>query len=176
MVDGLRSWNDRAPKRAIVDFVTRATTPGGPEFVVPADRIATFDNDGTLWVEQPLPPQLDFVFRRWAEEINADPALSGSGAVSIHHREGPRVLREGGQPGSRGRRVAAKGLRPILVPHASYGQSALTWSSSAWVLVPAFSVRSRSPSGCSGSSRSPMSPTALFRSSSDSFTSSTWGW
>lgn len=42
-----------------------------------ADRIATFDNDGTLWVEQPLPPQFDFVFRAWGEEIKADPSLAG---------------------------------------------------------------------------------------------------
>ena len=59
---GLASWKDGAVKQAIVDFVTSATMPG-PEFVKVADRIATFDNDGTLWVEQPLPPQFDFVFR-----------------------------------------------------------------------------------------------------------------
>ena len=41
-----------------------------------ADRIATFDNDGTLWVEQPLPPQFDFVFGKWAEEVNVDPSLA----------------------------------------------------------------------------------------------------
>jgi phosphoserine phosphatase len=58
-----------------VDFVTAATTPG-PRFVAVADRIATFDNDGTLWVEQPLPPQFDFVFRKWAEEVKADPSLA----------------------------------------------------------------------------------------------------
>jgi phosphoserine phosphatase len=71
----LASWNDRPAKQAIVDFVTSATKPG-PGFVAVADRIATFDNDGTLWVEQPLPPQFDFVFRRWAEEIKADPSLA----------------------------------------------------------------------------------------------------
>jgi hypothetical protein len=49
----LASWKDGAAKQAILDFVTAATTPG-PAFVEPADRIATFDNDGTLWVEQPL--------------------------------------------------------------------------------------------------------------------------
>jgi phosphoserine phosphatase len=71
----LASWNDGKAKDAIVDFVTRATTDGA-DFVAPADRIATFDNDGTLWVEQPLPPQFDFVFRRWAEEIKTDPLLA----------------------------------------------------------------------------------------------------
>jgi phosphoserine phosphatase len=71
----LASWRDGPAKRAIVDFVTSATTPG-PRFVAVADRIATFDNDGTLWVEQPLPPQFDFVFRRWAEEIKQEPSLA----------------------------------------------------------------------------------------------------
>jgi phosphoserine phosphatase len=71
----LASWKDGAVKEAILDFVRSSTTPG-PGFVEIADRIATFDNDGTLWVEQPLPPQFDFVFRRWGEEIKADPSLA----------------------------------------------------------------------------------------------------
>jgi phosphoserine phosphatase len=72
----LPSWNDGEAKRAIVEFIDVATTEG-PGFVEPADRIATFDNDGTLWVEQPLPPQFDFVFRHWGEEIKQDPSLAG---------------------------------------------------------------------------------------------------
>ena len=75
MTDVLASWRTGSAKQAIIDFVTRSTTPG-PDFVEVADRIATFDNDGTLWVEQPLPPQFDFVFRRWAEEVKADPSLA----------------------------------------------------------------------------------------------------
>jgi phosphoglycolate phosphatase-like HAD superfamily hydrolase len=71
----LASWKDGPSKQAILDFVTATTTPGS-DFVDPADRIATFDNDGTLWVEQPLPPQFDFVFRRWAEEVKEDPSLA----------------------------------------------------------------------------------------------------
>jgi len=72
----LRSWRDGRAKRAILDFVTATTTEGGAGFVPAADRIASFDNDGTLWVEQPLPPQFDFVFRRWAEEVKADPSMA----------------------------------------------------------------------------------------------------
>ena len=71
----LASWNEGKAKKDILDFVKRATTKG-PDFVPLTDRIATFDNDGTLWVEQPLPPQFDFVFRKWAEEIKADPSLA----------------------------------------------------------------------------------------------------
>jgi phosphoserine phosphatase len=71
----LASWIDGPAKQAILDFVAAATTPG-PGFVEPADRIAAFDNDGTLWVEQPMPPQFDFVFRTWAQEVEADPSLA----------------------------------------------------------------------------------------------------
>jgi phosphoglycolate phosphatase-like HAD superfamily hydrolase len=72
----LPSWRDGPAKAAILGFVTAVVTPGGADFVPAADRIASFDNDGTLWVEQPLPPQFDFVFRRWAEEVKADPSLA----------------------------------------------------------------------------------------------------
>jgi phosphoglycolate phosphatase-like HAD superfamily hydrolase len=62
--DPLPSWHDGAAKRAIEDFVKRVTTPGGTEFVPEPERIATFDNDGTLWAEQPIYFQLAFVFDR----------------------------------------------------------------------------------------------------------------
>jgi phosphoglycolate phosphatase-like HAD superfamily hydrolase len=71
----LTSWKNGPAKQAILDFVASATTPG-PAFVAVADRVATFDNDGTLWVEQPLPPQFDFVFRGWAQEVEHDPSLA----------------------------------------------------------------------------------------------------
>lgn len=60
----LPSWNDTAQKQAIVEFVERVTTPGSPDYVPPAERIATFDNDGTLWAEQPLYFQFLYVFDR----------------------------------------------------------------------------------------------------------------
>lgn len=62
--DPLPSWNDGAVKTAITDFVARVTKEGGPDFVPPAERIATFDNDGTLWVEKPVYFQLAFAFDR----------------------------------------------------------------------------------------------------------------
>ena len=60
----LQSWNDRVSKRAIVDFVERVTREGSADFVPPAERIATFDNDGTLWAEQPIYFQLAFALDR----------------------------------------------------------------------------------------------------------------
>jgi hypothetical protein len=62
--DPLPSWNDTSAKQAIVDFVDRVTKAGGPDFVAPAERIATFDNDGTLWVEQPMYVQMAFALDR----------------------------------------------------------------------------------------------------------------
>ena len=52
--DPLPSWNDTAPKKVIVAFVARVTKQGSPDFVPAPERIATFDNDGTLWAEQPM--------------------------------------------------------------------------------------------------------------------------
>ena len=58
--DPLPSWNDGATKQSIIDYVARVTKEGGPDFVAPKDRLATFDNDGTLWIEMPMYNQ--FVF------------------------------------------------------------------------------------------------------------------
>ena len=62
--DPLASWNDGAAKKAIVEFVASATRAGGPGFIAPAERIAVFDDDGTLWAEQPVYFQLAFAFDR----------------------------------------------------------------------------------------------------------------
>jgi phosphoglycolate phosphatase-like HAD superfamily hydrolase len=62
--DPLPSWNDGPAKRNIVEFVDKVTTPGSPNYVPAPERIATFDNDGTLWCEQPLPVQLYFAVDR----------------------------------------------------------------------------------------------------------------
>jgi hypothetical protein len=62
--DPLPSWNDGKAKQSIRAFVEKATTPGSPGFVPPAERIATLDNDGTLWAEKPMPVQLFFALDR----------------------------------------------------------------------------------------------------------------
>jgi FMN phosphatase YigB (HAD superfamily) len=75
MVEPLASWTDGAAKVAIVEFVEGVTTPGSDDHVPPAERVAVFDNDGTLWCEKPMPIQLDFTIRRLAELARDDPAL-----------------------------------------------------------------------------------------------------
>jgi len=62
--DALPSWNDGKAKQSILAFVEKVTTTGSPDFVPPAERIATFDNDGTLWAEQPMYFQLFFALDR----------------------------------------------------------------------------------------------------------------
>lgn len=70
---GLSGWRAGAARDAILGFVQRVSTPGHADFVPPADRIAVFDNDGTLWVEQPLPVQALFVLDRIRELAPARP-------------------------------------------------------------------------------------------------------
>jgi len=72
----LALWNDTPTRRAIVDFVQAVSTEGSPGFVAPAERVAVFDNDGTLWSEKPVPIQLDFTLFRMAEQAGQDPSLA----------------------------------------------------------------------------------------------------
>ena len=65
--DQLPSWNDTGPRQAIVDFVEATTTPGSPDYVPPAERVAVFDNDGTLWAERPVYFQALFIVDRIRE-------------------------------------------------------------------------------------------------------------
>jgi phosphoglycolate phosphatase-like HAD superfamily hydrolase len=71
----LTSWNNGAAKSQIVDFVARVTQQDGPDFVPPAERIAVFDNDGTLWCEQPLQVQVFFLIDRVKELAGKDPTV-----------------------------------------------------------------------------------------------------
>jgi hypothetical protein len=73
----LASWNDGAAKSTILDFVARVTKEGGRDYVPPAERIATFDNDGTLWCEQPVQVQGFFLADRVKELAAKDPSLRG---------------------------------------------------------------------------------------------------
>ncbi|MGW1344346.1 HAD family hydrolase [Kribbella sp. NPDC002412] len=75
MPDPLPSWNDGQSKHDIVDFVRRAGGEGSGPAVPMAERVAVFDNDGTLWCEKPMPIQLDFILRRLGEMAAGDPDL-----------------------------------------------------------------------------------------------------
>jgi hypothetical protein len=70
MPERLASWNDTPTRAAIVDFVE-----GAAQAVTPEERVAVFDNDGTLWCEKPMPIELDFILQRLAEMAEADESL-----------------------------------------------------------------------------------------------------
>jgi phosphoserine phosphatase len=74
--DPLASWNDGPAKQAIVEFVKATTTQGSPQFVPPEERIATFDQDGTLWVEHPMYTQVIYCLERIPTLVKAKPELA----------------------------------------------------------------------------------------------------
>jgi phosphoserine phosphatase len=92
-VDPLPSWNDGSTKQAILEFVRATTQSGSPEFVPPEERIATFDQDGTLWVEHPLYAQAMFALDRlrvlgaqhpdWATRDPFRAILSGDAEIGL---------------------------------------------------------------------------------------------
>jgi phosphoglycolate phosphatase-like HAD superfamily hydrolase len=91
--DPLPSWNDGQARSAILDYVEATTTDGSPGFIKPAERIAVFDNDGTLWSENPVPIQLAFALDRlkqesekhpeWKEDKFVQAALKGDAPVLL---------------------------------------------------------------------------------------------
>ena len=75
MTDPLSNWRDGSTKDAILRFVDHTCSDGSPGWVPVEERLAVFDNDGTLWCEKPMPIQLDFILRRLVEMAEADPTL-----------------------------------------------------------------------------------------------------
>jgi len=71
----LPSWNETPTRQAIVDFVERVTEEDGEDYVPVPDRVAVFDNDGTLWCEKPMPIELGFILQRLAEMAEQDAEL-----------------------------------------------------------------------------------------------------
>src|SRR5438034_9466776 len=74
--DPLASWNDGPAKQAIVEFVKATTTQGTPQFVPPEERVATFDQEGTLWVEHPMYTQVMYCLERAPALVKAKPELA----------------------------------------------------------------------------------------------------
>ena len=74
--DPLASWNDGPAKQAIVEFVKATTTQGSPQFVPPEERVATFDQDGTLWVEHPMYTQVVYCLEKVPALVKAKPELA----------------------------------------------------------------------------------------------------
>ena len=80
-VDPLQSWNDGKAKQSVLDFVAKVTKEGSVDFVPQSERIAVFDNDGTLWPENPVPFQLAFALDSLKQQLAAKPALNDDPVV-----------------------------------------------------------------------------------------------
>lgn len=97
--DPLPSWAETETKAAIIDFVERVTDPASPDYVTPADRIATFDNDGNLWAEKPVYFQLIYALDRLKEKAEADPSILTSDALTAAVEGDMDALAEAGVEG-----------------------------------------------------------------------------
>lgn len=99
LADPLPSWNEGETKSRLIDFVTAVSDPEGPDYVTPADRIATFDNDGTLWAEQPVYFQLIYAVDQVAKMGEADPSILTSDALKAAAAKDYKALLATGKEG-----------------------------------------------------------------------------
>jgi phosphoserine phosphatase len=122
----LESWSGGASKSAITDFVARVTAVGGPDFVDPAERIAVFDNDGTLWTEQPLQAQIFFLIDRVRELVGKDPLLAGRQPYQAVLEEDRAALHALGK----------KGIQELFAAtHTGMDQEAFDAIATAWLAI-----------------------------------------
>ncbi len=96
LADPLPSWNDSGSKEAILNFVGAVTDPQGPGYVTPAERIAVFDNDGTLWAEQPVYFQFIFAMDRLADMAAQDPGILTTPTLKAAAQGDLNAVLEGG--------------------------------------------------------------------------------
>jgi len=122
--DPLPSWNDTAPKKALVAFVEKVTKPGSPDFVPVAERIATFDNDGTLWAEQPMYFQLLFALDRVKALASQHPEWKGEEPFSSLLRGDVKATLAGGEPAI---------TRIVMATHAEMTTEEFHTIVSAWI-------------------------------------------
>ncbi|MEE9178301.1 MAG: HAD family hydrolase [Acidimicrobiia bacterium] len=88
-VEVLASWSEGSAKDAVIDFVVESARHGSSGFIPTVERIAAFDNDGTLWVEQPMPVQAPFLLEKLVAQVRADPSLADEQPYSgiVNHDE-----------------------------------------------------------------------------------------
>ncbi|WP_170608683.1 HAD family hydrolase [Ruegeria arenilitoris] len=94
--DPLPSWNNNEAKKQIIEFVAAVTDPSDPDYVTPAQRIAVFDNDGTLWAEQPVYFQFIFAMDRLANLAKDDPAILSTPALQAAAKGDLDTVLQGG--------------------------------------------------------------------------------
>lgn len=124
LAEPLPSWHDGPAKAAILEFVEAVTTAGGEAHVAPEDRIAVFDNDGTLWSEQPVYFQFLFAMDRAAELAAADPAFASTPALEAAAAGDVAAIVEGGHDAL---------LEVVTATHAGLTVDAFTETVDAWI-------------------------------------------
>ena len=122
--DPLPSWEESASKAAILDFVAAVTDPASPDFVPEDERIAVFDNDGTLWAEQPVYFQLLYALDRLREKAEADPSILTSDALRAGAAGDLGALMAGGMPAL---------IEVVMASHADVRAAAFEADVAAWV-------------------------------------------
>ncbi len=120
----LPSWNAGATKTAILDFVEAVTEEGGSQFVPPAERVAVFDNDGTLWSEQPLYFQLMFALDRARELAAGDPSWAATPVLEAAAAGDVGALAAGGREAL---------LELVGATHSGMTVDAFTAEAAAWI-------------------------------------------
>jgi phosphoglycolate phosphatase-like HAD superfamily hydrolase len=120
----LPSWNDGPAKQSIIDFVARVTTQDGPDFVPGVERIAVFDNDGTLWCEQPVYFQVVFAFDRVKAMAPEHPEWKGKQPFKAVLDKDMTTLAATGERGV---------LQIIAATHAGMTTDAFSKSVSDWI-------------------------------------------
>lgn len=125
--DPLPSWNETPTKAAIVSFVNRATREGSPEFVPPAERIAVFDNDGTLWCEQPLYVQAAFMEDRIRALADRHPEWKQREPFASVLRGDRRGIAAAGQKGA----IELMAATHTGMTTEEFSQSVLDWLATA---------------------------------------------
>jgi len=122
--DPLPSWADGVSKTAILTFVETVTDPASPDYVTPADRIAVFDNDGTLWAEQPLYFQLIYALERLQARAEDDPSILTSDVLKAAAAGDIETVAAGGKEGL---------LEILAVSHAGMSVEAFQEDVRAWL-------------------------------------------
>lgn len=124
VADPLPSWNDSASKTAILEFVTGVTDPASPDYVPEAERIAVFDNDGTLWAEQPVYFQLFYALDRLRDRAEADPSILTSDTLRAAAAGDLATVMEGG---------TAALIEVVMASHADITAEAFEADVAQWV-------------------------------------------
>ena len=122
--DPLPSWADTEARTRIIDFVTRVTDPGSPDYVTPSARVAVFDNDGTLWSERPVYFQFLFAVDRLQEMAADDPTILDSDVLRAAARGDMKAVVAAGEQGL---------LEILKVTHAGMTVAAFQQEVSDWI-------------------------------------------